>query len=219
MKITLLCSDVEHPVNVHLNKWINENNNHHEISYVRSKVDLKGGDILFLVSCAEIIQAKDRQKYKTSLVLHASDLPSGRGWSPMIWELIGGAEQITVSLIEAEDRVDSGRVWKKITRIVPKHALWDEINEILFSAEIELINLAVNSFVQIEPQVQSLDVEASYYRRRSPEDSKLNPALTIAEQFDHIRVCDPIRYPAYFDMYGQRFKLTLEKMNEQTDHN
>lgn len=219
MIITLLCSDVEHPVNVYLNKWINENNNHHEISCVRCKADLKGGDILFLVSCAEIIQAKDRKKYKSSLVLHASDLPSGRGWSPMIWEIIGGAEKVTVSLLEAEDRVDSGRVWKKITRTVPKHALWDEINEILFSAEIELINLAVNGFAQIEPQPQPLDVEASYYRRRSPEDSKLNPALSIAEQFDHIRVCDPMRYPAYFDMHGQRFKLTLEKMNEQTDHN
>lgn len=219
MKITLLCSDSVHPVNVHLNKWVSKNSNRHEISLVRSKADLEGGDILFLVSCAEIIHAKDRQKFKSSLLLHASDLPSGRGWSPVVWEIIGGAELITVSLLEVEDKVDSGRIWRKITRSVPKHALWNEINEILFSAEIELIDLAVNEVVSIEPQPQSLEVEASYYRRRSPEDSKINPEQSIAEQFDHIRVCDPERYPAYFDMHGQRFKITLEKMNEQSDHN
>jgi methionyl-tRNA formyltransferase len=214
MKITLLCSESSHPVNDHLVKWINDNRAFHEISLVRSKVDLIGGDILFLVSCSEIIQAVDREKYKSCLLLHASDLPRGRGWSPYVWEIINGSEQITVSLLEAEDEIDSGRVWKKITTSIPKHALWNEINEILFSAEIDLIDVAVNSFNEIEPQTQSLDISPTYYLRRRPEDSRLNSEMSIAEQFDSIRVCDPLRYPAYFEMYGQRFKLTIEKMDE-----
>ena len=219
MKITVVCSESTHPVYAYLAEWINENRKAHEISFICRLSDLKGGDILFLVSCSDIVRANERGLYKSCLVLHASDLPQGRGWSPHVWEIMGGAEKITVSLLEAEDEVDSGKVWKKITRPIPKHALWNEINDILFAAEIELINFAINNFEKIKPQAQISSVEATYYRRRKPKDSLINPELSIADQFDLIRVCDSERYPAYFEMYGQRFKLTLEKINEQSDNN
>ena len=216
MKITILCSDASHPVNVYLEKWEQQNRDSHEISLIRQIAELPGGDILFLVSCAEFIRISDRQAYKFALVLHASDLPLGRGWSPHAWEIINGAEQITVSLIEAEDQIDSGRIWGKITFPVPKHFLWDEINNQIFAAEIELIDLAVRQFLDINPEPQAANINATYFRRRTPKDSELNPDLCITEQFDLIRICDPDRYPAYFILHGQRFKLILEKINDAT---
>lgn len=216
MKITLLCSDVLHPVNYHLNKWIKKTCDIHEISLVRRKSELAGGDILFLVSCADVIKAVDRRKYRTCLVLHASDLPHGRGWSPHVWEIINGAEQITVSLLEAGDKVDSGRIWKKISIPVPKHAMWDEINGRLFEVEIELIDFAIEAYYRVEPQEQSVENKPTHYRRRTPEDSRLDPDASIADQFNQIRVCDPHRFPAFFDLYGQRYKLILEKVDEKS---
>lgn len=215
MKITLLCSDASHPVNAHLMRWMQKNNDRHQIALVRRKSELSSGDILFLVSCSEIIQAVDRLAYKATLVLHASDLPRGRGWSPHIWEIVNGAEQITVSLLEAEDKVDSGRIWKKITFPILKNALWDEINERLFSTEIELIDFAVEAFEWIEPQEQAKEIEPTYYRRRTPGDNRIDPCLSIADQFNQIRVCDPQRFPAFFELHGQRYKLILEKMDDQ----
>lgn len=214
MKISLLCNDSSHPVNEYLVNWINHNSDFHEISLLRNKTDLIGGDILFLVSCSDIIKADERKKYKYCLLLHASDLPRGRGWSPHVWEIINGAEQITVSLLEVEQKVDSGRIWKKITTAVPKHALWNEINEIIFSLEIDLIDLAVNSFYKIKPKTQASNVIPTYFKRRSPLDSRLDPGKSIKDQFDSIRVCDPLRYPAFFEMHGERFKLIIEKMDE-----
>ncbi|MDC0309182.1 UDP-glucuronic acid dehydrogenase [bacterium] len=214
MKITLLCSDPSHPVNAHLLRWIESNRGDHDVSLVRTKKDLDGGDILFLISCSEIISSLDRSDYRASLVLHASDLPYGRGWSPHIWEITKGSETITLSLLEADDAVDSGRIWKKITLPIPKHALWGEINEQLFSAEIALIDFAVKEFNAITPVEQSLNIEPTYHPRRSPIDSKIDPTLSIETQFDLIRVCDPIRFPAYFYLRGHKYKLVLEKINE-----
>lgn len=214
MKITLLCSDPAHPVNSHLLRWIERNRNDHNISLVRTKKDLSGGDVLFLISCAEIISTLDRAAYRASLVLHASDLPSGRGWSPHIWQIINGAENITLSLLEAEDAVDSGRIWHKITLPICKHALWDEINEQLFSAEINLIDLAVKEFDTIIPAEQNQNIEPTYFPRRNPVDSKIDPELSITAQFDLIRVSDPIRFPAYFELHGHKYKLILEKIND-----
>jgi len=114
VKITILCSDREHPVNKYLEDWISRNSASHDLTLARRKDDIPGGEILFLISCSEIVKRHDLAKYKNSLVLHASDLPKGRGWSPHIWEILNGEETITLSLLEAGDKVDSGRIWKKM---------------------------------------------------------------------------------------------------------
>ena len=212
MKITLLCSDGNHPVNVYLRRWMEKQRGVHDVELVQAKAQITGGTILFLISCSEIITVQDREKYQASLVLHASDLPRGRGWSPHIWELAQGAEDITLSLLAAEDKVDSGEIWKKVRIPVPKHALWNEINQLLFEAEVSLIDYAVSHFGQVIPKPQEMVEEVTtYYPRRTPQDSQLDVDKTIAEQFDLMRVCDPNRFPAYFEHLGHRYILKLEK--------
>lgn len=215
MKITVLCSDSAHPVNSHLQKWIKENIANHTIELVRSRSELTNGDFLFLVSCSEIIKSQHREKYEHTLVLHASDLPQGRGWSPHVWEIVNGGESVTLSLLEAEDKVDTGRLWLKRLIPVSKIALWLEVNQMLFQAEIDLMKEAVERYSEIEPYPQRLDVEPTYYQRRTPADSELDPQKTIAEQFDLMRMCDPQRYPAWCEILGQKYKVILEKLDHE----
>ena len=215
MKISFLCSDPRHPINVYLSAWMQENKSQHEIELVRQKQDLSGGDLLFLLSCTEIISSQERKAYRSCLVLHASDLPKGRGWSPHIWSILEGKEELTLSLLEAEDVVDSGKIWKKIRFQVPKHALWNEINELLFTKEIELINFAIDNFNSVLAKLQDPNIEPTYYPKRTPADSAIDPFKSIASQFDKIRVCDSKRFPAYIDIHGQRYKMTLEKANDK----
>lgn len=214
MRISMLCSDEQHPINESLGRWVAAHQDTHQIELVRKKNELSEGDILFLISCTEIIDATVRAAYRTSLVLHASDLPYGRGWSPHIWQIIDGADEITLTLLEAEDKVDSGRIWKKVKLHIPRHALWDEINERLFEAEIQLIDFAVREFDSISPAQQDDSIESTFYSRRSPSDSEIDPLQSIASQFDKIRVCDPNRFPAFFELHGRKYKLVLEKIND-----
>jgi methionyl-tRNA formyltransferase len=93
-------------------------------------------------------------------------------------------------------------------------ALWDEINHLLFTAEVQLINFALDAYGRIQPQEQPKDIEPTYYRQRTPQDSRIDPNQSLADQFDLIRVCDPHRFPAFFELRGQRFKLKIEKLNE-----
>jgi methionyl-tRNA formyltransferase len=214
MRITLLCSDPRHPVNPYIQNWAQAQARLYEIDIIQKKSQLCGGDILFLISCSEIIHANDRAKYKACLVLHASDLPQGRGWSPHIWALMQGSDTITLSLLEAEDKVDSGRIWRKTHISVPKHALWDEINHLLFTAEVEMIEYAVQNIALVAPQPQVDTEQATYFPKRNPQDSQIDPKKSISDQFDLIRVCDPNRFPAYFEHLGKRYILKLEKSNE-----
>jgi methionyl-tRNA formyltransferase len=212
VNITIICSDPNHPVNEYLFRWIAANESEHVIDLVRSKKELTCGHILFLISCSEIIDTTARSKYKACLVLHASDLPRGRGWSPHIWQLISGAEQITLSLVEAEDAVDCGRLWHQIVFHVPKHVLWNEINSLLFAAEINLMDWAVETFHSAIPTPQLNEIKATYYPKRKAIDSRIDADCSISSQFDLIRVCDPDRYPAYFELHGYKYKIAIEKL-------
>ena len=215
MKVTILTTNKEHPVNSHLIAWMKSGKTSATVELVHNKSDLSHGDLLFLVSCSEIIPREIREKYRACLVLHASDLPKGRGWSPHIWEIRSGADSITLSLLEAEGKVDSGRIWKKILIPIPKHALYDEINELLFKGEIELIEYAIKNQNIVGPEPQPEAVEATYYPRRTPNDSRLNPESKLVDLFNEIRVCDPNRYPAFFEHLGYRYIIKMEKISDK----
>jgi methionyl-tRNA formyltransferase len=215
VNITILCSDPRHPVIAMLQMWAHKMIiNGHNVSIIFNISHLNGGDILFLVSCSQIVRNAHRNKYKATLVLHASDLPKGRGWSPHIWSILGGANKITVSLIEATDSLDCGSVWLKTTFSLDGHELLDEINLKLFEAELYLMSEAVDRFYHIRPSIQ-VGEAGTYMKKRVPADSRIDISKSIEEQFNLLRVVDSERYPAFFDYQGYRYLIKIMKAKNE----
>lgn len=175
------------------------------------KRELSGGDFLFLVSCHEYIESDIRERFRHALVLHASDLPEGRGWSPHIWQVLEGRSELTVSLLEVEDRIDSGDIWAKEKVRLEGHELSDEIGDAIFTAELKLMEFAIANESEIMP-VRQTEASGEPYRRRTPEDSRLDPEGSLAEQFELFRVADPDRYPAFVDFRGCRYRFVVSKV-------
>jgi methionyl-tRNA formyltransferase len=153
-----------------------------------------------------------RTLYRHCVVLHASDLPRGRGWSPHVWAILEGATAITVSAINAEDRVDSGAIWAKKTFEVAADELYDEINQSLFETEIALMDQVIEMVESGDSPSPQSDEEGTYFLRRKPQDSEIDPELSIAEQFDKIRISDPDRYPAFFELHEAIYEIRLRKV-------
>lgn len=215
MNISILCTDPNHPIIDSLQTWMDDMSlKGHSITLVYDKSELCGGDVLFLVSCSQIVRDTERKKYKATLVLHASDLPKARGWSPHIWSILDGNNQITVSLLEARDQVDTGPIWLKKKFTLEGHELLPEINAKLFATELLLMTKAVEKFEDIKPTEQVGDPGA-YMTKRLPANSQLDPSKTIAEQFDLLRVVDSQRYPAFFDYRGKRYLIKIEKIENE----
>ena len=212
MNITILCSSKLHPIYPYLERWQKANSEKHDIDLVNEKEYLIGGDILFLISCSEIVYRTDRDLYTKTLVVHAGDLPKGRGWSPHVWQIIEGHQRIVITLFEAEDQVDSGDIWHKEIIVVPEHALYDEINSMVFNTELRLLDFAVDHFNSIIPQPQDSEIEPTYYSKRSPGDSEIDFNASISDQFNILRISDPHRYPAFFKAYGYKYKIIIEKI-------
>ncbi len=175
--------------------------------------EVSSGDILFLISCKHIVRSSTRDRFGATLIVHASDLPEGRGMSPHIWQILRGEDDIVVTLLEAEDLLDGGRIWAQRTMRFAGHELFDEINEALFSATLELMDEALDGFETILPRDQ-IGEPSALFPARTPADSELDPKRTIEEQFDLLRVVDSQRFPAFFHHRGVRYTLEIRKAQE-----
>lgn len=201
-----------------LHAWRRNRMDRDEVSILQSTSQASGGDVLFLVSCFEIVAQPIRQNYRHTLVLHASDLPVGRGWSPHIWAILHGEQEIVVSLLEAEDQVDSGDIWCKTSFPVPKHFLYDEINDALFSSELSLMDRGLEMIESGQRPTPQKGDGLKIWPRRHPIDSEIDPESPITREFDKMRTADPMRYPAFFHLHGHKYIVEIRKADDESDH-
>lgn len=165
------------------------------------------GDVLILLSCEK--KLTDYGKNRFNLVAHASDLPEGKGWSPLTWQILEGRDKIIVSLIEAEDQIDSGVIYGKKELFLDGYELIEELRIKLVNVIFDLIVEFFDKYPHINGSTQS--GESSYYKRRTLEDSMLDTSKTLDEQFDLLRVCDNERYPAFFVKNGHKYIIEIKK--------
>lgn len=166
------------------------------------------GDYLFLISCTDIVGDDVFSRYQHCIVIHEADLPNGRGWSPLAWQILEGKNDIVVSAIKCAYPVDSGDIIMQSVIKLDGSELYDEIHEKSFLAKSELALSIINNKCRIAtPQFGA----PSYYRRRKPDDSELSMEKTIAQQFDLLRICEP-RFPAFINHRGHKYTVTLQKV-------
>ena len=83
----------------------------HDCKLIFYHEEVTKGDILCLLSCEKIF--KNLRLNKFNLIVHESDLPLGRGWSPLTHQILEGKNEITVTLFEASETVDKGPYYLK----------------------------------------------------------------------------------------------------------
>jgi len=176
---------------------------------------LRGRGILFLVSYQRKFNMFEYPDYDHVIVFHASDLPKGKGWSPYVWDILNGAEMITVCAIDAGEEIDSGDIWAKATFNVSKTDFLKDVLERISSAQLGLMLEVISMICSGEgPVPQDPYTDATYFPKRTPEDSYLDPDKTLKQLFDQIRMSDPHRFPAMLELHGEKFKIIMERIND-----
>lgn len=183
----------------------------HDVSIVSKHSDVQQGDILILLGCNRIF--KNLSLNKHNLIIHESDLPKGRGMSPFTWQILEGKEEITITLLEATEALDAGVYYDKVSVKLEGTELVEDWRKLQYKATIQLIT----GFLKRYPNVQGMEQAGSptFYRKRTISDSKLDVEMSLRSQFNLLRVVDNERYPAWFEIEGSRYKLSIEKMNDK----
>ena len=179
-------------------------------------------ELVFLLSCSELIPEAELKRNQHNLVVHASRLPQGRGWSPMTWQILEGASHFPVTLFEAVAAVDAGPVYLQREMYFDGTELVDDLRRVQGEATVALCLDFVKGYPRILAQAREQTGAESFYPRRRPADSRLDLDKTLREQINLLRVVDNERYPAFFEWKGQRYRLAVTRMDEgvstESDH-
>lgn len=171
-------------------------------------------DFCFCLSFSRIVSSAIRSQYRHTLVVHESELPQGRGWAPMTWQILEGKNRIPVTLIEAVDAVDAGPIYLQEWITLAGTELHPEWRALQAQATQNLCRQWVQAYPGIREKARPQEGEGSVYARRRPADSRLDPKKTLAEQFDLLRVVDNENYPAFFEMHGRRYRFGIEPWSD-----
>lgn len=168
-------------------------------------------NLSFFLSYSKIASKKSLAFSDNNIVIHGSDLPKGRGWSPWSWQILAGQNSLCLSLFEATNSVDAGPIYYQKWIKLEGHELIREWQA------IQAKNIETMCLNFIEKYPKSLKSafnqvgDATYYEARNPSDSKLNIYDSIESQINLMRIVDNNRYPAYFEYDGCEYSLKIEK--------
>lgn len=127
---------------------------------------------------------------------HMTDVPYGRGGSPLQNLILNGHKSTKMSAIRMVDELDAGPVYLKCDLDLSGKA--SEIYERASRVAASMIEEIVRNPPEPVPQ----SGEATEFRRRTPAQSRLPETSDLAELYDFIRMLDAPGYPRAFAAHG-----------------
>lgn len=172
--------------------------------------NIKKSDLLLILGYHKIIPSKFLNIVNCSLVVHESNLPHGKGWSPLTWDILNNKNKIFFTLINADKNVDSGNIFFQSVVKLKGNELYDEIRDIQLKQTIKLCKKFIDKYPKIINKSKKQIGKATYYRKRNSKDSYISVKNRISDIFNLLRVSDYKQYPVHFIFKGRKFKIKIE---------
>lgn len=144
------------------------------------------------------------------IVFHMTDLPYGRGGSPLQNLIKEGYEQTQMSAIQVEEELDAGDVYLKRNL-----SLLGTAEEIFIRAD-KVIEDMIVEIINDDPEPVTQHGEVVTFQRRTPEESNMENIGSLSNLYDHIRMLDAKGYPKAF-LETEHFRFEFNRASLKTD--
>jgi len=144
------------------------------------------------------------------VIFHMTDLPYGRGGSPLQNLIVREHRETMISSIQCVKEIDAGPVYLK------KPLSLNGSAEEIFIRANHIIEKMIVEIIKINPQPLPQTGEITKFRRRKPEDGDWSGSKTLDEVFDYIRMLDAEGYPPAFIKVGN-FKIEFSRASKKLD--
>lgn len=144
------------------------------------------------------------------VVFHMTDLPYGRGGSPLQNLIVRGHKETKVSAIKVTATFDAGPVYMKrpLSLAGSAQEIFIRCADLIFG---EMIPKLLTEKITPTPQ----EGEPVIFKRRKPEDSEITPDMELDTIYDYIRMLDAEGYPhAYLEFGGYRLAFEDVALSE-----
>lgn len=141
------------------------------------------------------------------IVFHMTDLPYGRGGSPLQNLIVRGHQETKLTALRVDKGLDSGPIFIK-----KKLRLSGSAEEIFIRASGIIFDMIQ---IIIDENIDPIKQEGSpiYFKRRTPEQSDIDGLLGLEQVYNHIRMLDCPGYPkAFFENSEFRFEFSNSKI-------
>ena len=171
-------------------------------------------DYIFLPHWSYIMPREITDNWEC-VVFHMTDLPYGRGGSPLQNLIVRGHKETKISAIKMTEKLDGGPVYMKHALSLEGSAqeIFIRCADIIFEKMIPLFLEGGNRKKQ-EPVPQ--EGEPVIFKRRKPEESQITPEMDLDKIYDYIRMLDAEDYPRAFIEFG-KYCLEFEKADFSTE--
>lgn len=145
------------------------------------------------------------------IVFHMTDLPFGRGGSPLQNLIVIGCKETKISAIRVEAGMDTGLVYIK------KNLSLLGTAEEIFIRSSAIIGEMIEEILEKKITAQLQEGTPVIFKRRKPEDGDILKLASIEDVYDHIRMLDAAGYPPAFietDHFKFEFSRASLKSNE-----
>ena len=136
--------------------------------------------------------------------IHMTDLPYGRGGSPLQNLIIKGHKVTKLTALKMTQELDTGDIYHKVSLDLSGSA-----QEIFIDSANKIYEL-IKFIIENKPQLQPQEGKVVNFNRRKPSQSEIPKDITIEEIYDYIRMLDADTYPAAYINYGE-FRLLCKK--------
>lgn len=134
---------------------------------------------------------------------HMTDVPYGRGGSPLQNLIARGHADTQISALSMVAEVDAGPVYLKRPLSLEGSA------QDIFERFAEIVQGMIADIISDEPEPRPQEGEATHFERRTPAQSEIPEDARIEELYDHIRMLDAETYPrAYLDRGSIRMEFS-----------
>jgi len=164
-------------------------------------------DYIFLPHWSYRIPKEITQQWEC-VVFHMTDLPYGRGGSPLQNLIVRGHKETKISAIQVTEKLDGGPIYKKHALSLEGSAqeIFVRCADIIFGEMIPLF--LDDSSEKLVPVPQEGDPVV--FQRRKPEDGRITADMEITQIYDYIRMLDAEGYPRAFIEFGD-YRLEFEQ--------
>jgi methionyl-tRNA formyltransferase len=166
---------------------------------------------IFIPHWSYIITGSIYNKFEC-IVFHMTDLPYGRGGSPLQNLIIRGHKETKISAIKVEVGIDTGDIYLK-----KNLSLEGTAKKILLSAN-RIINEMITEIIQNDLIPIPQTGEVVEFKRRKPEDGNILLLNDINLIYDYIRMLDCEGYPNAF-IETDTIKIEFSNANVESNNN
>jgi methionyl-tRNA formyltransferase len=145
------------------------------------------------------------------IVFHMTDLPFGRGGSPLQNLIDLGYEQTKISALRVTSEIDGGPIYCKNNLSLMGSA------EEIFIRSSRIVGDMILEIIDNNLQPKEQEGEPVIFKRRKPEDGDISKLKTLSKVYDYIRMLDAESYPPAFietEFFRIEFSRSSIKSNE-----